>query len=298
MFNSGAMVPVVANIGDCNGGGGNNNRGGLFGNNDDILALIILFAVFGGWGFGGYGGRNSGGGSSGESTTIVMPPSGGYGMSNSDFGFAEAAVQRGFDNQAVISKLDGITNGICNLGYDQLSQMNGINSNIQAANFGLQQAINNNTVAGMQNTNTLQNNITTCCCNLQSDIQNLLFQMSTMGCDIKSAVHQVGDTITQSQNWGFRNLQDTITAGFNDLARREDARYIRELEAKLNACDRDSALQATANYIINTTHPRPVPAYPSCNPNNAGNWSANVLSGAGFGGYNAYTNGCCGNGVA
>lgn len=277
MFNSGAMVPVVANLGDNS----NNNRGGLFGNNDDLLALIILFAVFGGGAFGGYGNRNSGG-SSGE-TTIVMPPSGGYGMyNNNNFGFMEAAVQSGFNNQNVISKLDGITNGICNLGYDQLNQMNGISRTIENVGFALQQAANNGVVAGMQNTNAIQNQISTCCCDTKELIQNLLFQMSQMGCDIRSEVHQIGDTIVQSQNWGFRNLQDTINAGFNNLERREDARYIRELEAKLNACDRDNALMSTANYIINTTHPRAVPAYPSCNPNGVGNWNPSVIAGNGF----------------
>lgn len=288
MFNNGAMVPVVANLGDNS----NNNRGGLFGgNNDDILALIILFAVFGGWGFGGNGNRNSGG--SGE-TTVIVPPMGGYGMSNSNFGFGEASIQRGFDNQTVISKLDGLGDGICNLGYDQLNQMNGINTNISATGAGIIQAINADTVANMQNTNAIQNSITTCCCSTKELIQNLLFQMSQMGCDIRSEVHQIGDTIVQSQNWGFRNLQDAMTAGFNELARREDARYIRELEAKLNNCDRDRALQGMAEYIVDKTVPRAVPAYPACNPNGVGNWSAAVLSGNGFG----YGNGCCGNGVA
>lgn len=286
MFNgNGAMVPMVADIG-CNNGGRN---GGLFGNNDDLLGLIILFAVFNNGGFGNNCNRNSGG--SGETTTIVMPPSGGYGMNNSNFGFSEAAIQNGFNNQSVINKLDGINNGLCSLGYDQLAQMNGINTNIMQTGFGLQQAINNNTVAGMQNANAIQQQMSSCCCDGLSAIRELAFQMSTLGCDIKSEVHQTGDAIINSQNWGFRNLGDKIDAGFARLERQADQRYIRELEGKLNACDRDRALQDTANYIIGVTNPRAVPAYPSCNPNSYGNWSPNILSGYG------YNNGCgCGNG--
>lgn len=282
MFNNAAMaVPVV----DLNSGNNCNNRNGLFGNNDDILALIILFAVFGGaWG-GGYGNnRNSGGCGSGE-TTIIMPPTGGYGM-NTTAGFTDAAITNGFNNQAVINKLDGINGGICGLGYDQLNQMNGINTNIMQTGFGLQNAINQNTVAGMQNTNALQTQISSCCCDMRAGLKDISYDMATQNCALRNEVHQTGDAIIQSQNWGFRNLQDQISAGFNELARQNDQRYIRELEAKLNACDRDRALQDTANYILGVTNPRAVPAYPSCNPNCYGNWSSEAVSGYG-------NNGCC-----
>lgn len=39
-------------------------------------------------------------------------------------------IQRGFDNQAVVSKLDGITNGLCDGFYAVQTGMNGINTNI------------------------------------------------------------------------------------------------------------------------------------------------------------------------
>lgn len=68
----------------------------------------------------------------------------------------QADIQRGFDNSAVISKLDGINSGLCDGFYamnnGMLTGFNGINTNIMQTGFGIQQAINADTVANMQNT--------------------------------------------------------------------------------------------------------------------------------------------------
>lgn len=55
----------------------------------------------------------------------------------------QADIQRGFDTRTVVSKLDGISNGICSLGYDQLNQMNGINMNVLQSANNIVQGITN-----------------------------------------------------------------------------------------------------------------------------------------------------------
>lgn len=125
MFNTGncPSVPIVANL---DGNNGNNWNDGSW-----LWFLIVVFAIFGGWGngFGGFGGTNGGVGSE---------------------------IQRGFDNQAVVSKLDGISNGLCDGFYamnnSMLTGFNGINTNIMQTGYGIQQAVNADTVANMQNT--------------------------------------------------------------------------------------------------------------------------------------------------
>lgn len=80
MFNTGncASVPLVANI----DGNGNNNGWGAEGS--WLWFIIVIFAIFGWGGFGnGFGGNGMNGGVGSE-------------------------IQRGFDNQAVVSKLDGM----------------------------------------------------------------------------------------------------------------------------------------------------------------------------------------------
>ena len=81
--NNCASVPLVANI------DGNGNNSGWGAEGSWLWIIIVIFAIFGWGGFGnGFGGNGMNGGVGSE-------------------------IQRGFDNQAVVSKLDGITNGLC-----------------------------------------------------------------------------------------------------------------------------------------------------------------------------------------
>lgn len=253
----GAAVPSLADIAAVT----RNNDGDGFGGNNGWWILIILFALFGGWGNGGYG-------------------NGGYNQGT------QAEVQRGFDTQAIISKLDGINNGICSLGYDQLAQMNGIGTQIMQGNFGLQQGLNAVNVAAMQNTNALQAQLAECCCENRAAIAQVRYDMATDTCAIKNEVHQTGDAIIQNQNQGFQMLNNTIRDGFCALEMREMQRENQALRDQLNVCNRDSALQGTASYIINSVRPTPVPAWRVENP-----WAGcNCNTGCGCGGCNT---GCC-----
>lgn len=156
MFNTGncPSVPIVANL-DGNNNGNNWNDGSW------LWFLIVVFAIFGGWGngFGGFGGTNGGVGSE---------------------------IQRGFDNSAVISKLDGISNGLCDGFYamnnSMLTGFNGINTNIMQTGYGIQQAVNADTVANMQNTNALQSQLAQCLNKFKKAILNLFtFNVNAVG---------------------------------------------------------------------------------------------------------------------
>lgn len=149
-----ASVPLVANI---DGNNGNNWNDGSW-----LWFLIVVFAIFGGWGngFGGFGGGINGG--------------------------VGSEIQRGFDNQAVISKLDGLSNGLCDGFYamnnSMLTGFNGINTNIMQTGYGIQQAINADTVANMQNTNALQSQLAQCLNKFKKAILNLFtFNVNAVG---------------------------------------------------------------------------------------------------------------------
>ena len=126
--------------------GSNHNNDGMWGGDGAWWIIILFLFVFCGWGGNGWG---NGGGGAGNAYT-------------------DSAIQRGFDNQAVISKLDGISNGLCDGFYamnnSMLTGFNGINTNVMQTGFGIQQAINADTVANMQNTNALQAQLASCCC--------------------------------------------------------------------------------------------------------------------------------------
>lgn len=158
MFNTGncASVPLVANI----DGNGNNNGWGAEGS--WLWFIIVIFAIFGWGGFGnGFGGNGMNGGVGSE-------------------------IQRGFDNQAVVSKLDGISNGLCDGFYamnnSMLTGFNGINTNIMQTGYGIQQAVNADTVANMQNTNALQSQLAQCLNKFKKAILNLFtFNVNAVG---------------------------------------------------------------------------------------------------------------------
>ena len=231
-----ASVPLVANI----DGNGNNNGWGTDGS--WLWFLIVVFAIFGGWGngFGGFGGTNGGVGSE---------------------------IQRGFDNQAVVSKLDGITNGLCDGFYAVQNGMNGINTNILQTGFGIQQAINADTVANMQNTNALQSQLANCCCETREAIQGVNYNMATNTCALQNTMNNNTRDIIDSQNAGFRSILDylcqdkiaTLTAENNDLRRAAS-------QDRQNAL-LTSAMSAQTNQIINAVNPAPIPAYTVPNPN-------------------------------
>lgn len=238
MFNTGncPSVPIVANL---DGNNGNNWNDGSW-----LWFLIVVFAIFGGWGngFGGFGGTNGGVGSE---------------------------IQRGFDNQAVVSKLDGISNGLCDGFYamnnSMLTGFNGINTNIMQTGYGIQQAVNADTVANMQNTNALQSQLANCCCETREAIQGVNYNMATQANALQNTMCNNTRDIIDSQQAGTRAILDfltndkiaTLTAENNDLRRAASQ-------------DRQNALLTTTmaaqtNQIIDAVRPTPVPSFPASN---------------------------------
>lgn len=233
MFNS---SPSLADIAAVTGG---NRNDGAWGDGG-WWVLIILFALFGGCG--GYGfGCNGGGGYTATAAT-------------------QADIQRGFDNSAVISKLDGITNGLCDGFY-------AVNNGMLTGFNTIQQAINADTVAGMQNANAIQSQLANCCCETREAIQGVNFNMAQNTCALQNTMNNNTRDIIDSQNAGTRAILDylcqdkiaTLQAENNDL----------RLAASQ---DRQNALLTTAmtaqtNHIINAVNPSPIPAYQVPNPN-------------------------------
>ena len=233
MFNS---SPSLADIAAVTGG---NRNDGAWGDGG-WWVLIILFALFGGWGGYGFGG-NGGGGYTATAAT-------------------QADIQRGFDNSAVISKLDGIRNGLCDGFY-------AVNNGMLTGFNTIQQAINADTVAGMQNANAIQSQLANCCCETREAIQGVNFNMAQNTCALQNTMNNNTRDIIDSQNAGTRAILDylcqdkiaTLQAENNDL----------RLAASQ---DRQNALLTTAmtaqtNHIISAVNPSPIPAYQVPNPN-------------------------------
>lgn len=236
MFNgSGASLADIAAVVGRNNNGFGGDGGGWW-------ALIIILALFG-WGDGNGGiFGNRGGGSSATTTAI------------------DASLQRGFDTQSIISKLDGITNGICNLGYDQLSQMNNLNTNIMQTGWNVTQAINQAAVADTMQGNALATQIQQCCCNLENLFAQANYNRATDTCAITTAIKDAVTAINANNDCNYRSLYNQQV----ELQMQGKDAQIAQLTAALNRCDQQTLAQSVVNQL---TEKAPVAAYMVPNPN-------------------------------
>ena len=176
-------------------------------------------------------------------------------------------IQRGFDNQAVVSKLDGITNGLCDGFYAVQNGMNGINTNILQTGFGIQQAINADTVANMQNTNALQSQLANCCCDTRESIQGVNYNMAQNTCALQNTMNSNTRDIIDSQNAGTRAILDYLCNEKISSLQAENSELRRAASQDRQSALLTTAMSAQTQQIINAVNPSAIPAYVVPNPN-------------------------------
>lgn len=243
-------APFTMPVMPANGGYGNN--GGWA--DGGWLWIIVVFALLFGWGNGGWGGfgGNNGGG---YVATVAT----------------QADIQRGFDTQSIIGKLDGINSGLCDGFYAQntaiMNGFHGVDNAICNLGYQTQQGFNTTNIALMQGQNALQSQLANCCCETREAIQGVNYNMATNTCALQNTMNNNTRDIIDSQNAGTRAIIDFLT---NDK--------IATLQAENNdlrraaSQDRQNALLTTqmaaqTQQIINTVKPAPIPAYQVPNPN-------------------------------
>ena len=207
----------MADIAAVTGG----NREGGFGG-DGWWVIIILLALFGGFGNRGFGGAGG---------ADVAPATAGD-------------IQRGFDNQGVTSKLNGLENAFASLGYDQLAQMNGLNSTVMQTGFGLQQSLD----GGF---NGVSRQLADCCCENRAAIAQVRYDMATQACDLGHKIESVGQGIHEE---------------LNAIRLEQKNERIAELTQKLGMADLAASQAAQNAYLIAQLRPSPVPSYQVANP--------------------------------
>ena len=234
----------LSDIAAATGNGRNND--GMFGGDGSWWIIVLFIFAFFGWGNNGWGNNGNGGG---YTTTAAT----------------QADIQRGFDNSAVISKLDGISSGLCDGFYamnnGMLTGFNGISTNIMQTGFGIQQAINADTVANMQNTNALQAQLAQCCCDNREGQAQIRYDMATSTCAIQNSMNNNTRDILDNQNSNTRAILDY-------LCQKETADLRAENQAlKLAASQSAQNAYITANQeaqtaeLIRRINPMPVPSY-------------------------------------
>lgn len=171
-----ATIPYSVPVYPANG----TNNGGLFGG-DSWAWIIVLLLLFGwggnGNGFGGFGG-----------------------------GVSE--VQRGFDHQGIVSKLDQQTYGLADSTY---ALNNAITGGFNGVQQTLCQGFNGVNTGMLTGFNGIQAQIAQCCCDNRAAIADVKYQMATDTCGIQNAIQNTTRDILESNNANTRAILDFLT---------------------------------------------------------------------------------------
>ena len=210
---SNMVMPVTPAYGMGYGNGG--MWGGEWGS---WILLFLLFGMFGrGWG--GWGNESS----------CCAPAS-------------CADLQRGFDNQSVMNKLNGLENGLCDGFYAQntniLKGFHGVDNAVCQLGYQTQNAING-----------LGSQLASCCCDIERSIDHANFQTAQ---GINGIGTQLASCCCETQRQIERGFCDTNynlatnTTSIIQNAHNDTDRVIAKLDAMENARqqERIAALQA------------------------------------------------------
>ena len=216
-----------------------NRNDGMFGG--DWSAWIILFLLFGlfgngnGFGFGGgFGGRGCG----------------------------QPATTADLTSQSIISKLDGLTNGLSDSTYAVTGAING-----------------------------LSHQVSDCCCATQRAIDGVNYSMATQACDTRNVIQNSTRDILESNNSNTRAILDFLVQSKMD----EKDGKIAELQSELMLSRQNAFFTAnqdaqTAELIRRMGRDFPVNAV-VVQPNTPVTFPTNCC-----GQFSGYNNGCgCGN---
>lgn len=258
--NGNDMVMPVAPMSNYGGGDGF----GWGGNGAWWLLVLFLFAANGN----GFGWGNNGG---------AMFPSMLSNNTNND-------VQRGFDQQAVMSGLNGLTSSIAGLNNSLCSGFAGVNATINNGFATAEASENARQIANMQQTFALQSQLAQCCCDNRLATANLQATVLSENCADRAAVsdgirdilaNQTANTqaLINSTNMAVQGVMDKICqleldAKNDKIADLQNqltlANFAASQTAQTARILSDNAAQTAA--LEQYLNPAPIPAYVVQNP--------------------------------
>lgn len=208
---------------------GSNNNGGWGADGAWFMWIILLVFLFRGWGGNG-------------------------GSDNQQMGYelgklaTQQDIASGFNNSAVISKLNDITlaqnTGFAGVQQTLCQGFGGINTALVQSGFETRGAISD-----------LGYRMQDCCCQTQRAIDGVNYNMAKNTCDITNAINASTRDIIDSQRCGTQEILGFLTQ-----------EKISSLQAENAALTAQLSQNAQTRTLIDTLRPIPVPAYPSYSP--------------------------------
>lgn len=240
----------------------NGNNGGFLGG-EGLWAVIIFAMIFG---YGGFGGGFGGFG-------------GGYGAVGANGALTRAELYDGFTMQGIDSAVRGVQQGVCDSTYALTNNLNtgfaavqnamaqgfaglntgmmqqGYESRIAVDNMGnrvasdlcdIRGAIKDGTTQGVMNTNAIQQQLSSCCCDMEKMSMQTRFDAQQMNCATLQAIDRVGDRIIDYlSNDKMQTLRDENQA----------------LRLSASQTAQNQFITQVGSDIVNRLNPPPIPAY-------------------------------------
>ena len=217
------------------------NKDNAFGFGGDgawIFLLFILLLMGGGW--------NNGFGNNGNAVA--------------------SDVQRGFDQNAIVSGINGLTAAV-NTGFSnaEVSRCN--------AQANVLQTLNNNQFNLSNQLNTIAANQQQCCCENRAGLADLKYTVATEACADRSAISDALKDVIASNTANTQAILDKLCQQEIDALKAQNQQlqmqsYLASLAASQNAQTgqilNDNAAQTTA--LLRALNPTPIPAYIVSNP--------------------------------
>lgn len=236
----------AADVAAVVGGNGYSHGGFGWGDGSFWIIVLFLFALMGnGWG-NGFGGGNQ------------MP----YIMNNTS-----NDVQRGFDQQAVMSGITGLTSAVAN-GFS--------NAEISRCNSqaNILQTLNANQSATLSSMNSLAMGLQNCCCENRAGLADIKYTIATENCADRAAISDGVRDIIANQSANNQAILDKLCQLELDGFKQRNADLLAENNAlKFAQSQTAQTAQILANNEAQTAAlerylaPAPVPAYVVQNPN-------------------------------
>lgn len=208
---------------------------------------------------------------------------GGYGYGNGGGNGVDAYMQRGFDQTAVMSGINGLTSAVANgFANAEVSRCNG--------QTNILQAMNNNQMATTQGVNSLAMGLQNCCCENRASIADLKYTVATEACADRNAVSEALRDVIANNTANTQAILDKMCQQEIDALKTQNANLQTQLNM-MNLAQSQSAqtAQILADNASQTTAleqylaPVPRPAYIVANPNGC---NCNTNFGCGCGSYN------------
>ena len=253
----------LADIAAATGNGNNGNNDGFFNGDGGWVLLLFILILAGGWG-NGYGGFGGGNGAAGTA-------------------YVTSDIQRGFDQNAIINSLTGISNAV-NSGFSSAEVSR---CNTQA---NILQTLNNNQGNLSNQLNTIAMNQQNCCCQNRAGLADLKYTVANEACADRTAVTDALRDVIASNTANTQTILDKLCQQEIDNLKAQNQQlqmqsYLASLAASQNAQTgqilNDNAAQTTA--LLRALNPAPIPAYVVANP-----YGCNCANSCGCGGSGFY----------